>query len=63
MESLNIAFYTDAYLPGIDGVVTSMLNFKEELERRGHNVYIFASADPRNKKRYSRAARSSSIRA
>ena len=52
MESLNIAFYTDAYLPGVDGVVTSILTFKEELERRGHNVYIFASADSKNKKKY-----------
>ncbi len=53
MERLNIAFYSDAYLPGVDGVVTSMLNSKSELERRGHNVYIFASSDRRNKKRYS----------
>ncbi len=52
MESLNLAFYTDAYLPGVDGVVTSILTFKEELERRGHNVYIFASADSKNKKKY-----------
>ncbi len=43
MESLNIAFYTDSYLPAVDGVVSSMLNFKRELERRGHNVYIFTS--------------------
>lgn len=43
MEKLNIAFYTDTYLPAVDGVVASMLNFKGELERRGHNVYIFAS--------------------
>ncbi len=44
MESLNIAFYTDTYLPSVDGVVTSTLNFREELERRGHNVYIFSTA-------------------
>lgn len=53
MESLNIAFYTDAYLPGVDGVVTSILNSKSELERRGHNVYIFASSDPKYKERNS----------
>ncbi len=53
MRRLNIAFYTDVYLPGMDGVVTSILNFKEELERRGHNVYIFASSDPKNIKAYS----------
>jgi len=53
MESLNIAFYTDAYLPGMDGVVTSIINIRDELEKRGHNVYTFASADLRYKKKYS----------
>ncbi|MDE1869034.1 MAG: glycosyltransferase [Candidatus Micrarchaeota archaeon] len=47
MESLNIAFYTDSFLPAKDGVVTSILNFRQELERRGHNVYIFASGERR----------------
>jgi 1,2-diacylglycerol 3-alpha-glucosyltransferase len=40
---LNIAFYTDTYLPAVDGVVTSILNFRSELERRGHKVYLFGS--------------------
>ncbi len=52
MESLNIAFYSDAYLPSVDGVVSSILTFREELERRGHSVYVFSSANSRNKKRY-----------
>ncbi|MGI0134872.1 MAG: glycosyltransferase [Candidatus Micrarchaeaceae archaeon] len=43
MESLNIAFYTDTFLPAKDGVVTSILNFRQELMKRGHNVYVFAS--------------------
>ncbi|MEM0144063.1 MAG: glycosyltransferase [Candidatus Parvarchaeum sp.] len=43
METLKIAFYTDSYLPSRDGVVTSILSTKEELERRGHEVYVFAS--------------------
>ncbi len=43
MPHYNIAFYSDTYLPAVDGVVTSMLNFKRELERRGNKVYIFAS--------------------
>ena len=41
---LNIAFYTDTYEPAMDGVVSSINNFKGELERRGHKVYIFASS-------------------
>ena len=48
-ESLKIAFYTDTYKPSVDGVVTSILNFKKELERRGHQVYIFTSGDPNSK--------------
>lgn len=54
MKKLNIAFYTDTYLPSMDGVVTSILNFKQELERRGHKVYIFAAADRRSKAKFSK---------
>ncbi|MDE1834789.1 MAG: glycosyltransferase [Candidatus Micrarchaeota archaeon] len=54
MGGLKIAFYTDTYLPSMDGVVTSILNFKEELERRGHKVYIFAAGDKESKKKYSK---------
>jgi 1,2-diacylglycerol 3-alpha-glucosyltransferase len=53
MDKIKVAFYTDTYLPAVDGVVTSMLNFKNELERRGHEVYIFASGDAASKKIYS----------
>ncbi|MDE1851134.1 MAG: glycosyltransferase [Candidatus Micrarchaeota archaeon] len=52
MESMNIAFFTDSYLPAMDGVVTSTLTFRKELEKRGHNVYIFASSERRAKRRY-----------
>ena len=48
-ESLKIAFYTDTYKPSVDGVVTSIINFKKELERRGHKVYIFTSGDPNSR--------------
>jgi 1,2-diacylglycerol 3-alpha-glucosyltransferase len=53
MRRLNIAFYTDSYLPAVDGVVTSIINFRKELERRGHHVYVFASGSSESKKRYS----------
>ncbi len=39
---MNIAFFTDTYLPQINGVVTSIEIFREALEIKGHNVYIFA---------------------
>ncbi|QLH75740.1 MAG: glycosyltransferase [Methanomassiliicoccales archaeon] len=34
--------FTDTYLPTRDGVVTSILNTKRELEAQGHEVFIFA---------------------
>lgn len=46
-ESLKIAFYTDSFLPAIDGVVISILNSKRELENRGHEVHVFASGNDR----------------
>ena len=48
---LHIAFYTDSYLPATDGVVNSIINFRKELERRGHKVYIFASSNMGSKAR------------
>jgi 1,2-diacylglycerol 3-alpha-glucosyltransferase len=49
-EHLNIAFYTDSFLPAKDGVVTAILSLKKELEKRGHKVYVFASGDEAAKK-------------
>ncbi|MFI5412662.1 MAG: glycosyltransferase [Candidatus Micrarchaeales archaeon] len=49
MESLKIAFYTDTFLPAHDGVVTSIMNFRKELMKRGHEVYIFASGNEKTK--------------
>ncbi|HOE52015.1 MAG TPA: glycosyltransferase [Methanomassiliicoccales archaeon] len=45
---MKIAMFTDSYLPTRDGVVTSLLLTKRELERMGHTVYVFAPdpADP-----------------
>lgn len=54
MDKLHIAFYTDTYLPAIDGVVTSILNFRKELESRGHTVSIFSSCKIGAEKRRSK---------
>ncbi len=45
---MKIAMFTDSYLPTRDGVVTSLLLTKRELERMGHTVYVLAPdpADP-----------------
>jgi 1,2-diacylglycerol 3-alpha-glucosyltransferase len=48
-ESLKISFYTDTFLPAVDGVVISILNFRRELEKRGHEVHIYASGNQKTK--------------
>lgn len=53
MDGIRIAFFTDSYLPAVDGVVTSILNFREELKRRGHRVFVFASAKRNYLRKYS----------
>jgi len=39
---MEIAWFTETWLPARDGVVTSLLLFKKALEKKGHNIYIFA---------------------
>lgn len=39
---MRIGFFTDTYTPQINGVVTSIKLFTDALERKGHEVYIFA---------------------
>ncbi|MCD6512438.1 MAG: glycosyltransferase [Thermoplasmata archaeon] len=42
---MKIAWFTETWLPVYDGVVSSLLTFKNELERRGHEIYIFAPGE------------------
>ncbi|MBI5226225.1 glycosyltransferase [Candidatus Micrarchaeota archaeon] len=42
-DSLGVAFFTDTYLPNVDGVVTSLLNTRAYLEAHGHAVYVFSA--------------------
>ncbi|MDD5502492.1 MAG: glycosyltransferase [Candidatus Thermoplasmatota archaeon] len=39
---MRIGIFTETYIPNTDGVVTSILSFQHELEKRGHDVYVFA---------------------
>lgn len=39
---MKIGYFTETYIPNTDGVVTSVLSFQHELEKRGHDVYVFA---------------------
>ncbi len=43
---MKIALFTDSYLPTVDGVVTSVLTTRRQLEADGHEVVVFAPADP-----------------
>lgn len=43
---MHIAFFTDTYFPQVSGVATSIKTLKEELEKNGHDVYIFTTTDP-----------------
>ncbi|GBR76991.1 glycosyl transferase family 1 [Candidatus Termititenax persephonae] len=39
---MRIGMFTDTYMPQINGVVTSINSFTEELQRLGHEVFVFA---------------------
>nr|MDP9212292.1 glycosyltransferase [bacterium] len=39
---MNIGFFSETYLPDVNGVITSMESFRHELEGMGHRVYVFA---------------------
>jgi 1,2-diacylglycerol 3-glucosyltransferase (EC 2.4.1.157) len=43
---LRIGLFSDSYKPYQSGVVTSISTLKEELNRYGHEVYIFAPSYP-----------------
>jgi 1,2-diacylglycerol 3-alpha-glucosyltransferase len=43
---MKIALFTDSYLPTVDGVVTSVLTTRRQLEEDGHEVVVFAPEDP-----------------
>jgi 1,2-diacylglycerol 3-alpha-glucosyltransferase len=39
---MRIGIFTDRYLPLSDGICTSIETFRQELEKMGHEVYVFA---------------------
>jgi 1,2-diacylglycerol 3-alpha-glucosyltransferase len=46
---MKIGFFTDSYLPMLDGVSTSVESCARALEEKGHEVYIIAPRYPRYK--------------
>lgn len=43
---MNIGLFTETYYPEINGVAASVFVLKEELEKLGHNVYVFTTTSP-----------------
>jgi 1,2-diacylglycerol 3-alpha-glucosyltransferase len=43
---MNIGIFADTYYPHINGVVTSTRMLEKELEKLGHQVFIFTVSDP-----------------
>lgn len=43
---MNIGLFTETYYPEINGVATSVYMLKNELEKLGHNVYVFTTTTP-----------------
>src|SRR5579863_8117382 len=46
MESLRVGFFTEVYLPVMNGVVASVEGLAEGLRAHGHSVYCFAPRMP-----------------
>ena len=42
---MHIAFFSNFYLPVVNGVVRSVESFRQELARQGNNVFVFAQED------------------
>ncbi len=48
---MRVGLFTDTYFPQVSGVATSIRTLKKELEKEGHEVYIFTTTD-KNVKRF-----------
>lgn len=44
---MKIGIFTETYRPTINGVVVSIDTFKEQLEQKGHEYFIFCPANPK----------------
>lgn len=44
---MRVGLFTDSYYPQISGVATSIQTLALELEKLGHEVFIFTTTDPR----------------
>lgn len=60
---MNIAIFSDCYIPIKNGVVTSILQLKEGLENKGHNVIVITSDVPNYKDKDKNIFRLPSVKA
>jgi hypothetical protein len=42
---MHIAYFTNFYLPVVNGVVRSVQSYRDALTSMGHNVFVFAQED------------------
>lgn len=47
---MRIAYFTDTYLPNVDGVVSSIVNSRSRLQSKGHEVFVFTPGSQTDKK-------------
>lgn len=59
---MKIGFFTDSYLPAVHGVEISMEAFRTNLEKLGHEVFIYAPRSPGYKDKNPRVFRLESMR-
>ena len=58
---MKIGLFTDTYYPQVNGVATSVLMLKENLENLGHKVYVFTTTDPKVDRREKNVYRVASV--
>lgn len=59
---MRIGMFTDTYYPEINGVAASVFLLRQELEKRGHEVYVFTTTAPGAPKEEERVFRVPSLR-
>src|SRR3989338_1393442 len=42
---MRVGFFTDTFYPNVDGVVTTLINYRNEMQKRGDEVFVFTSGD------------------
>lgn len=60
---MKIGFFTDSYLPVIHGITISIDAFRKNLEKKGHEVYIYTTSSPGYEDKTPKVYRFKSIKA